>query len=201
MDGNGIQLRTVGDAILRADWQMACSPWLWLASARVISVKAPPTSQNFAKSDWLARPLVFVQRLGALVIGCSSTSRRSFCSCWLCHSSRKHTCLPALKLWIWKSVLSWVWKWSVSGPFVHYGELLAESMDWSDTLIKQDILTRFNVFLIACNSGISYFCPILDPNHIKYKYKFGLKKMIPIFWERIKTNINFIFLFGSDTGI
>ncbi len=49
MDGNGIQLSTVGDAILarlNADWRMFCDSWLRLASARAISVKPPPLFEN-----------------------------------------------------------------------------------------------------------------------------------------------------------
>lgn len=72
------------------------------------------------------------------------------------------TCIEVVNLKI--SVVMSV-KVELSVPFVHYGELLTECIDWLDTLIKQGILTRFNVLLIAYNSGISYFCHILDPNH------------------------------------
>lgn len=122
MDGNGIQLSTVDDAILailNADWQMACIPWRWLADAGVISVKVPPPFENF--TIWLA---------GASACLCSKTCTPHE-RLWLAAvgprvgpsvlvgyviqvENTRSTCLPALKLWNWKSVLSWVWKWSVS---------------------------------------------------------------------------------------
>lgn len=120
----------VGDAILAIlndDWQMSCSPWFWLANARVISVKVPPPFENFA--IWLAGTSACLcsktctphARVRLAAVG-PRVGPSVLVGYVIQVENTRSTCLPALKLWNWKSVLSWVWKCLARV----YGELRAD---------------------------------------------------------------------------
>ncbi len=140
MDGNGIQLSTVGDAILarlNADWRMACDSWLRLASARAISVKPPPLFEN--SQMWLADAAACLCSKACTPqerLWLAASRLASFLLLLMVMSFKQRTVhtvhMPTCKLRNWKSVLTWVWDavWKSSVSFMLTRTVRADCKHW-----------------------------------------------------------------------